>query len=89
VEVFDGEAKMYLHTDWKKFARADDIELNCLVNFIYEGNVKMSVKVSTTGLSISTTTATTQAMIATTTTTKKTRASRTFSQVFMPSLGVF
>jgi hypothetical protein len=38
VEVmFHGKGKMYLQTDWKKFARAHDVEVRCLVNFFYKG----------------------------------------------------
>jgi hypothetical protein len=36
---------MYLHTSWKKFARDHDVEVGCLVNYFYEGDVEMSIKV--------------------------------------------
>jgi hypothetical protein len=36
---------MYLHTGRNKFTRAHDIDIGCLVNFFYEGDNEMSVKV--------------------------------------------
>jgi hypothetical protein len=36
---------MYLHTGWKKFTHAYDVEVGCLVNFFYEGDGEPSVKV--------------------------------------------
>jgi hypothetical protein len=46
VEVlFDGEGNMYLHTSWKKFVRDHDVKVGCLLNFFYEGDGDMSVKV--------------------------------------------
>jgi hypothetical protein len=43
--LFDGESNMYLHTGRNKFTRAHDIDIGCLVNFFYEGDNEMSVKV--------------------------------------------
>jgi hypothetical protein len=42
---FDGQRKMYLHTGWEKFSRIHNMEVGCLVNFLYEGDDEMSVKV--------------------------------------------
>jgi hypothetical protein len=39
------EDKIYLHIVWKKFARNHDVNVSCLVNFFYEGDREMSVKV--------------------------------------------
>jgi hypothetical protein len=54
VEVlFNGESKMYLHNDWKKFTRDHDIEVGCLVNFFYEGDGEMSVNRISSGMGLS------------------------------------
>jgi hypothetical protein len=36
---------MYLHTSWEKFARAQNMEVCCSVNFLHKGDGEMSVKV--------------------------------------------
>jgi hypothetical protein len=36
---------MYLHTGWDKFARAHNLEVGCLLTFLYEGVGEMIVKV--------------------------------------------
>nr|XP_051196884.1 B3 domain-containing protein Os03g0212300-like [Lolium perenne] len=43
--LFDGRAKMYLHTGWEKFARYHDLEAGCVLAFSYLGDADMSVKV--------------------------------------------
>jgi hypothetical protein len=43
--LFGGEGNMYLHTCFKKFVRAHDLEVGYLVNFLYEGDGEMNVKV--------------------------------------------
>jgi hypothetical protein len=42
---FDGQRKMYLHTGWEKFSRIHNMEVGCLVNFLYEGDREMTIKV--------------------------------------------
>jgi hypothetical protein len=39
------EGIMYLLTGWKKFARDHDVEVGCLLNFFYEGDGEIKVKV--------------------------------------------
>jgi hypothetical protein len=36
---------MYLHTRWDKFARAPNLEADCMLTFLYEGDGEMIVKV--------------------------------------------
>jgi hypothetical protein len=35
--LFNGQGEMYLHTMWDKFARAHNIDVGCLLTFLYEG----------------------------------------------------
>ena len=42
---FDGEGKMFLSSGWEEFAREHNIEVGCLVQFSYEGDGNMVVKV--------------------------------------------
>jgi hypothetical protein len=42
---FDGEGHMFVHTSWEKFARANNLEVGCLLNIKYEGNNKLGLKV--------------------------------------------
>nr|XP_051202272.1 B3 domain-containing protein Os03g0212300-like [Lolium perenne] len=45
VEVlFNEEGHMYLHTDWEKFACTYNLEVGCLVNFQWESDNKLRVK---------------------------------------------
>jgi hypothetical protein len=43
--LFNGEGRMFLHTGWEKFARAHNLEVACLVNFKWEGDNELRVKV--------------------------------------------
>ena len=43
--LFDGQGAMYLHTGWKKFARAHNLAAGCMLSFIYQGDGEMAVKV--------------------------------------------
>ena len=43
--LFDGQGKMYLHTGWDKFAHAHNLAPGCVLNFVYEGDGDMAVKV--------------------------------------------
>ena len=46
VEVwFDGQGKIFLSSGWEDFAREHNIEVGCLVQFSYEGDGNMVVKV--------------------------------------------
>jgi hypothetical protein len=36
---------MFLHTGWDKFARAHNLEVGCLMNFNWEGDDELKVKV--------------------------------------------
>jgi hypothetical protein len=55
--MFDGRGQMYLHTDWDKFSHAHNLEVGCVLNFVYESHDKMSVKVfDDTGTTTTTTT---------------------------------
>ncbi|XP_051229171.1 B3 domain-containing protein Os03g0212300-like [Lolium perenne] len=39
------EGKMYMHTGWDKFARAHNLEVGCLLTFLYKGDGEMIIKV--------------------------------------------
>jgi hypothetical protein len=43
--MFDGQGQMFLHTGCERFARAHNMEVGCLLNFKYEGDSELSVKV--------------------------------------------
>jgi hypothetical protein len=43
--LFDVQGKVYMHTGWDKFARAHNLEVGCLLIFLYEGDGEMIVKV--------------------------------------------
>jgi hypothetical protein len=40
-----GRGKMYLHTDWEKFARCHHLEAGFVLTFSFLGEADMSVKV--------------------------------------------
>src|SRR4051794_34567273 len=41
----DGQGAMYPHTGWEKFARTHNLAHDCILNFTYEGDGEMAVKV--------------------------------------------
>jgi hypothetical protein len=43
--LFDKKAKIYLHIGLEKFARADNLEADFLVNFHYDGDDEIRTKV--------------------------------------------
>jgi hypothetical protein len=43
--LFNRQGQMFLHTGWEKFARAHNLEVGCLLNFVFEGDGELSVKV--------------------------------------------
>jgi hypothetical protein len=57
--LFDGKSKMFLHIGWKKFAHTHNLEVGFLLNFKWEGDDELRVKVFTTRPAVGTTTATT------------------------------
>jgi hypothetical protein len=57
-----GKARsMYIHTGYKKFPCAHDVEVGWLVNFFYEGDDEISSRCSATSLAVFSTTTTTPA----------------------------
>jgi hypothetical protein len=68
VEVlFELQGNMYLDTGFEKFARADSLEVGCLLHLLSEGDGVMSDRVFDDSSFAGTTTTTTPAMATTTT----------------------
>jgi hypothetical protein len=43
--LFNGQAQILLHTSWEKFTHTENLEVGCLLNFLYKGDNELRVNV--------------------------------------------